>query len=67
MVTIGLNAHVHDVNRGAHVRQSSCCGCEIDMPATVISGHLRVCIRKARIKVYRLNWHWRVDDRVYKF
>lgn len=67
-MTIGLNADVlHGVNRAAHVRQSSCWGCESDMPATVISGHLRVCARKARIKVCRLNGHWRVDDRVYKF
>ena len=57
---------MHGVNHGAHVRQLSCCGCESDMPATVISGHLRVCIRKARIKVCRLNWHWRVDDSVEK-
>lgn len=67
-MTIGLNADVH-------ARRKSWCICasiivlgfESDMPATVISGHLRVCVRKARIKVYRLNWHWRVDDRVYKF
>lgn len=44
---------MHGVNRGAHVRQSSCWGRESDMPATVISGHLRVCARKARIKVCR--------------